>query len=152
MDADRHGFSAGYDKRRSHPKDEAGHLWNSFLISVHPRESVGLFSFLGLSVEFDSLCSPQQGRLWQPLPLVGYGFFWKAGLGCCPFRAGRVFCGETQGGVRFADLPWAIGCGPVGAISTSKQVKSTDAYGKASPPERVGTSVFLVAKRQSVSL
>ena len=48
MDADRHGLPAGYIKRRVHPKDEASDLCNSFLISVHPCESVVLFSSLGL--------------------------------------------------------------------------------------------------------
>ena len=39
----------------------------------------------------------------------------KAVVGCCPCRAGRISGDETQGGVCFADLPWAVGCSPVGA-------------------------------------
>ena len=46
MDADRHGFSAGYNKRWIHPKDEESDPCNSFLISVHPCVSVVLFSSL----------------------------------------------------------------------------------------------------------
>ena len=43
MDADRHGYS----NRRTHPKDEASDMWNSFMIRVHQRLSVVLFFSLG---------------------------------------------------------------------------------------------------------
>ena len=50
MDADRRGFSAGYSKRRIHPKDEPSDPGNSFLIRVNPCESVVLFSLVFLRV------------------------------------------------------------------------------------------------------
>ena len=56
MDTDRHGFPAGDSKRRIHPKDETSD--NSFLISVHPCESVVLFS---------SRVNPQNRMPRQPL-------------------------------------------------------------------------------------
>jgi hypothetical protein len=48
MDADRHGFSCSYNKRKHHSKDELEDRLNSFFISVHACLSVVLFSFLGI--------------------------------------------------------------------------------------------------------
>jgi len=50
----------------------------------------------------------------------------KRGLGCCPFRAGGIFDANTQGGVCFACLPWAVGCSPVGACPINRPVSKME--------------------------
>jgi len=47
MDSDRHGFPAGSRGEKIQPQNEASDLRNTFLISVHLRESAVQFAILG---------------------------------------------------------------------------------------------------------